>query len=50
MANMSVPTGAILMATLGVADVPWTCRIGIIWRFQLRILLMVAFAVLTGYA
>lgn len=54
MANMSVPTGAILMATLGVAGVPWTRWIGIIWRFQLLILLMsmlaVAFAVLTGYA
>ena len=54
MANMSVPTGAVLMATLGVAGVPWTRWIGIIWRFQLLILLMsmfmVAFAVLTGYA
>lgn len=54
MANMSVPTGAILMATLGVAGVPWTRWLGIIWRFQLLILLMsmgmVAFAVLTGYA
>jgi uncharacterized ion transporter superfamily protein YfcC len=54
MANMSVPTGAILMATLGVARVPWTRWFGIIWRFQLLILLMsmimVGFAVLTGYA
>lgn len=54
MANMSVPTGAILMATLGVAGVPWTRWFGIIWRFQLLILLMsmamVAFAVLSGYA
>lgn len=53
MANMSVPTGAILMATLGVAGVSWTRWFGIIWRFQLLILfmsmLMVAFAVLTGY-
>ncbi|WP_348694810.1 hypothetical protein [Duganella fentianensis] len=53
MANMSVPTGAILMATLGVAGVPWTRWFGIIWRFQLLILLMsmgmVAFAVLYGY-
>lgn len=54
MANMSVPTGAILMATLGVAGVSWTRWFGIIWRFQLLILfmsmLMVAFAVLTGYS
>lgn len=54
MANMSVPTGAILMAVLGVAGVPWTRWFGIIWRFQLLILLMsmamVAFAVLTHYA
>jgi len=53
MANMSVPTGAILMATLGVAGVPWTRWFGIIWRFQLLILLMsmgmVAFAVVYGY-
>ena len=53
MANMSVPTGAILMAALGVAGVPWTRWFGIIWRFQLLILLMsmgmVAFAVLYGY-
>src|SRR5574343_677587 len=53
MANMSVPTGAVLMATLGVAGVPWTRWFGIIWRFQLLILLMsmgmVAFAVLYGY-
>jgi uncharacterized ion transporter superfamily protein YfcC len=53
MANMSVPTGAILMATLGVAGVPWTRWFGIIWRFQLLIMfmsmVMVAFAVLTGY-
>lgn len=54
MANMSVPTGAILMAALGVAGVPWTRWFGIIWRFQLLILLMsmgmVAYAVMTGYA
>ncbi len=53
MANMSVPTGAVLMATLGVAGVPWTRWFGIIWRFQLLIVLMsmamVAFAVLTAY-
>jgi uncharacterized ion transporter superfamily protein YfcC len=53
MANMSVPTGAILMAALGVAGVPWTRWFGVIWRFQLLILLMsmgmVAFAVLYGY-
>lgn len=53
MANMSVPTGAILMATLGVAGVPWTRWFGIIWRFQLLIMLMsmgmVAFAVVYGY-
>lgn len=53
MANMSVPTGAVLMATLGVAGVPWTRWFGIIWRFQLLVLLMsmgmVAFAVLYGY-
>ena len=53
MANMSVPTGAILMAALGVAGVPWTRWFGIIWRFQLLIMLMsmgmVAFAVLSGY-
>ena len=38
---------------LGVAGVPWTRWFGIIWRFQLLILLMsmgmVAFAVLYGY-
>ena len=54
MANMSVPTGAILMAALGVAGVPWARWFGIIWRFQLLILLMsmamVAYAVLSGYA
>ena len=54
MANMSVPTGAILMASLGVAGVPWTRWFGIIWRFQLLILLMsmamVAIAVMIGYA
>jgi uncharacterized ion transporter superfamily protein YfcC len=54
MANMSVPTGAILMATLGVAGVPWTRWLGVIWRFQLLIVFMsmgmVAFAVLSGYA
>jgi uncharacterized ion transporter superfamily protein YfcC len=54
MANMSVPTGAILMAALGIAGVPWTRWFAIIWRFQLLILLMcmamVAFAVLTSYA
>lgn len=53
MANMSVPTGAILMAALGVAGVPWTRWFGVIWRFQLLILLMsmgmVGFAVLYGY-
>lgn len=54
MANMSVPTGAILMASLGVAGVPWTRWFGIIWRFQLLILLMsmamVAIAVAIGYS
>ncbi|MDO8177736.1 MAG: hypothetical protein Q7T62_05775 [Undibacterium sp.] len=54
MANMSVPTGAILMATLGVAGVPWTRWFGIIWRFQLLILFMsmamVAVAVMIGYS
>lgn len=54
MANMSVPTGAILMASLGVAGVPWTRWFGIIWRFQVLILLMsmamVAIAVAIGYS
>ncbi|GGX13929.1 putative basic amino acid antiporter YfcC [Undibacterium macrobrachii] len=54
MANMSVPTGAILMASLGVAGVPWTRWFGIIWRFQLLILAMsmamVAIAVAIGYS
>ncbi len=53
MANMSVPTGAVLMATLGLAGVPWTRWFGMIWRFQLLVLLMsmgmVGFAVLSGY-
>ena len=54
MANMSVPTGATLMGVLGVAGVPWARWFGIIWRFQVLVLLMsmamVTFAVLTRYA
>ena len=54
MANMSVPTGATLMGVLGVAGVPWARWFGIIWKFQVLVLLMsmamVAYAVLTGYS
>lgn len=51
--NLVVPTSASLMGALGVAGVPWTRWIALIWRFELGLMalaaLAVAVAVLIGY-
>ena len=51
--NLVVPTSAALMGALGVAQVPWTRWLSVIWRFELVLLgmaaLAVAVAVLIGY-
>ena len=51
--NLVVPTSAALMGALGVAQVPWTRWLSVIWRFQLMLLgmaaLAVAIAVSIGY-
>lgn len=51
--NLIVPTGAAMMGAIGVAGVPWTRWITVIWRFQLTLLALaavtMAVAVATGY-